>query len=312
MVNFAQLRAFVAVAETGSLTAAATELEITQSAVSHALASLERELDARLVERLRAGSTVTELGESLLPHAREAVRAVDRFVGEASAALGRNDSLRIAVFPSAAPLLAPLLPELRRAHCGLRVTVLEGSDQEVEDWLSAGVVELGTITALEPGRIGTALAEDSMLAVLPVDHPLAAEAEIEVADLEDDEFLLSTGGCEPLIRHIFRSASAELTATHRVRDMTTLLSMVAENLGVTIAPSLALCGSDGATVLRRDIAAVPLAPRVTRTLVLAARPGATLSPTARCLLDLAAARGPGVVEPVQAGTGSRPAPSKGR
>lgn len=292
MVNLAQLRAFVAVAETGSLTAAAVELRITQSAVSHALASLERELGTHLVERLRTGSTVTEFGELLLPHAREAVRAVEKFADEAAAAHGRNNSLRIAAFPSAARLLAPLLPQLRRTHSGLKVALLEGSDQEVADWLAAGVVELATITALEPGRVGAALAEDTMLAVLPLDHPLATEAEIHVADLEDDDFLLSTGGCEPLIRDIFHRASARMTATHRVRDMNTLLSMVAENLGVTIAPSLAVTGPDGTTVLRPDIVAVPITPRATRTLALAAHPDATLSPPAQCLLDIAAARTP--------------------
>ncbi len=109
-MNLAQLRTFTAVAETGRVTDAAARLSITQSAVSHALASLETELGLQLVVRDRTGSTLTDVGRTLLPHADAALRAVDRLVDEAAAATGlQRGRLLLGAFPTACQLLPPLI-----------------------------------------------------------------------------------------------------------------------------------------------------------------------------------------------------------
>jgi len=145
-VNLAQLRAFVSVAEAGSITGAGSALRITQSAVSHALASLETELDTRLVVRQRSGCVVTESGLQLVGHARDAVRAVERLTEEASAARGkRAGRLRVGAFPSVGQLLPPLLAQLNRSHPAVSVTLLEGGDDEVAEWLRAGIVDLAVV-----------------------------------------------------------------------------------------------------------------------------------------------------------------------
>jgi len=112
-MNLPQLRALLAVADQGSFTAAAGSLGLTQSAVSHAVASLERELGLPLVARDRAGARLTAHGRKVLGHAREAVHRVDRIAQDAAAAAGRHHGrLRVAVFPSAAQLLPALIADL--------------------------------------------------------------------------------------------------------------------------------------------------------------------------------------------------------
>lgn len=279
-MNLSQLRAFAAVAETGRVTEAAAHLGITQSAVSHALTSLETELGLRLVVRDRAGSTLTDGGRMLLPHAREALRAVDRLIDEAAAATGlQRGRLRLGAFPTACQLLPPLIRAFRRRVPAVEVVMLEGSDEEVSDWIDTRVVDLGVVVGPRPDLASVSLAEDEMLAVLPCDHPLAEQADVALADLADDPFLLSTGGCEPLIRRLHDDAGIPpLAPVHRVREMATLLAMVREGLGVSIVPELALSADP------KGLNALPLRPRAPRHLLLAWAASTDLNPATRAFL----------------------------
>lgn len=121
-----------------------------------------------------------------------------------------------------------------------------------------------------------------MLVVLDRDHPLAGEPAVALADLSDDAFLLSDGGCEPLLRGMYAAAGLELHPAQRVRDMATLLALVREQLGITIAPELAL------TDLHR-LVALPLAPPVSRRLVLTTADSRYPGPIAASFLAVAAA-----------------------
>jgi DNA-binding transcriptional LysR family regulator len=278
-MNLAQLRTFTAVAETGRVTDAAARLSITQSAVSHALASLETELGLQLVVRDRTGSTLTDVGRTLLPHADAALRAVDRLVDEAAAATGlQRGRLLLGAFPTACQLLPPLIRAFGRRFPAVQIVLLEGSDAEVSDWIATRVVDLGVVTGPRRDLSTAPLAQDEMLAVFPTGHPLAEQPEVELADLADDPFLLSTGGCEPLIRGLYDAARLPFTPAHHVREMATLLVMVREDFGVSVVPSLALDPASSGLV------AVPLRPRVPRHLLLGAPTSCELSPAARTFL----------------------------
>ncbi len=278
-MNLAQLRAFAGVARSGSVSDAALDLGLTQSAVSHALASLERELGARLITRDRAGCLLTELGARLLPDAAEAIWHADRVAEIAAAESGlREGRLRIGILPSAASVILPLIAGFRRRYPGVTVAVFEGTDQEVRDWIEYRTVDLGVVTGPCPDLEAVLLAEDEMLAVVPSGHRLASRKDITVPELADEPFLLSAGGCEPAIRALHDQHHVTLTPTSRVTDMATLLAMVREGLGVSIVPTLSLNpGYDGITAL-------PLRPRAPRSLLLGAR-NADLSPAARTFLS---------------------------
>lgn len=275
-MNLAQLRALTAIAEAGSVTGGAAALGLTQSAVSHALTSLETELGLRLVLLDRTGSVLTDLGARLLPHATETLRHINLLADEAAGLAGiQQGRLRIGVMPSACQLLPPLLSPFTRQHPAVQVVLLEGSDLEVSAWIDQRTVELGVVTGPRPELDTVPLAHDEMLAVLPTQHPLAGQAEMCLAELADDPFLLSTGGCEPLIRQLYEQQGLPLTPAHRIRDMTTLLAMVREELGVSVVPQLALARS------LAGITALPLRPRAPRELLLATRAARDLSPAGR-------------------------------
>jgi DNA-binding transcriptional LysR family regulator len=278
-MNLPQLRAFVAVADTGRVTEAAARLAISQSAVSHALASLEAELGLRLIVRDRAGSTLTDAGRSLLPCAQRALDAVSRLSSEAAALSGvQRGRLRIGAFPTAGQLLPPVIRAFRRRYPAVEIVLLEGSDQEVTHWITTGIADLGVVTGPKPALASVPLSDDQMLAVLPADHPLAGQHDVAVAELADDPFLLSAGGCEPLIRRIHNKAGVPFAPAQHVYDMATLLAMVREGLGISIVPELALRTSPS------GLAALPLRPRAPRHLHLAWADPVHPSPAARAFL----------------------------
>src|SRR5918912_494721 len=89
-MNFSQLQSFVALAETSSFTEAADIVHLTQSAVSHGLAALERELGVTLLERNRKGVVaLTPVGQKIMPHVRSLLAHLEAIEQEAQAAQGK-------------------------------------------------------------------------------------------------------------------------------------------------------------------------------------------------------------------------------
>ncbi|MCG6495763.1 LysR family transcriptional regulator substrate-binding protein [Kitasatospora sp. A2-31] len=298
-VNLAQLRALIAVADAGGFGAAAAELGISQSAVSHAVAALERALGAPVLLRT-SPSRPTPLGEQILPHARTAVASA----AAVSAIATRHSGGLTGTVRLAAPttvcqgLLPALLQDWRAAHPRLTVRVFEGEDDELSVWLEAGTVDAAVLVDADPvppGAVG--LGADSMHALLRRDHPLAGEPAVDVADLEDDDFLLSEGGCERHIRESYRRAGARFAPRHRIRDLNTLIGMVHAGVGVSVMPALAL------TMLPADCVLVPIRPAVHRTLTLTGPATRPWSPAVTGLLA-AVRRRDGGLRPAATETGA--------
>ncbi|MEU7582991.1 LysR family transcriptional regulator [Streptomyces sp. NPDC041068] len=283
-VNLPQLRAFLAVVDAGGFSAAAAELGLSQSAVSHAVASLERELAAPLLVRSGPVRT-TALGERVLPYARGALAAV-RSVEELAADAERTMSgtVRLASTPTVCQGLVPgLLRHWREDQPRITVRVFEGDSAEVADWLENGTADAAVLIDPPPGP-GIQLAEDGYRALLPRDHPLAGEETVDIRDLEDDEFLISPNGCEDRVRAIHGLAGLRFTPAHRVRDLATLISMVQAGLGVTVLSEVSR------SLIPPDLVLLPVAPRTSRRLVLTGPRSRSWHPAVRALAESAAAR----------------------
>ncbi|MET9414325.1 LysR family transcriptional regulator [Streptomyces klenkii] len=281
-VNLPQLRAFLAVVDTGGFSAAAAELGMSQSAVSHAVASLERELAAPLLVRATPART-TALGESVLPHARvalSAARSVEQIAAEATGTL--TGIVRLAATPTVCQGMVPgLLRHWREDQPRITVRVFEGDSAEVATWLADGTADAAVLIDPPPGP-GIQLATDHYRALLPRDHPLAGEPSVDIRDLEDDQFLISPNGCEARIRTIHGLAGLRFDPTHRVRDLATLISMVQAGIGVTVLSEVSR------SFIPPDLVLLPLEPRTARRLVLTGPPGRPWHPAVRALAESAA------------------------
>nr|WP_231983499.1 LysR family transcriptional regulator [Mycobacterium sp. 852002-51961_SCH5331710] len=137
MPTLVQLNAFVTVAEQGGFTAASRRLGLSQPAVSRAIATLESELGSPVFVRRRDGLALTEAGSVALAHAREAVRHLTLMRTEVAGLTGDvTGTLWLASLPTAtAAFIAPQLRAYAHRHPAVTIRLLEGSEEEVLDWL---------------------------------------------------------------------------------------------------------------------------------------------------------------------------------
>lgn len=282
-MTFTQLRVLQAVARTGNMTRAAEELATSQPAISHALRGLESELGVALFVRRKDGVALTAVGRAISRRAAIILAQLEGLDQEVTAARGdTRGRLHIGAISSANTRLLPgILRVFAATHQRVKLTAIEGSDAEVLEWLQTGAVDVATVTTSAPGLVTTPLAADRMLAVLPTTHALAARSTIGITELARYPFIMSTGGCEPLIVAIARRAGARLRCHYRVRDTNSILAMIAEHLGVSILPELSLPSDT------TGVCAVPLEPEEKRTVLLGLPANGAALPAATAFVELA-------------------------
>ncbi len=287
-MTFTQLEIFVMVAEMRGFTAAALRLGISQSAVSHAIKSLEGELDAQLVEREQAAVTVTELGQRLLLRAREILGLAEAMRQDAAVARGLHRGLlRIGSFgPTASLKLLPaILQAYRQRYPGVEVQIDEGPDAAVLQWVADRRVDVG-FAVLPDDRFDTVpLVEDQLSALIPRDHALAGRDAITLAELGEHPFIMPEAGCSALIEPLFAAAGLAPQVRYRMSQMVTVLHLVENGGGITVLPELAL--PHGLAQTHPSIVVRPLRPVVRRRVGLILRNLGRASPAAQAFADIA-------------------------
>jgi len=285
MVTLVQLRALVAVVEAQGFAAAAVALGVSQSAISHSIAALEAVLGSPVILRGTRPLRPTPLGAQLLPDARRAVESAAALTARAAVhAAAVHGPLRVGAPPTVARGLMPHFTALwRAAHPKVRVSVLEGEDNEVAGWLEAGTVDLAVLVDPEPLPEGAVpFLHDDFRVALHSEHPLAGEREVAFTDLDDDALLLSDGGVERYLREIHRLVGRPYEPQQRIRGFATVLDMVQSGVGVAVVPGLAQLMMPIDTVL------VKLRPTAYRDLYLCTAAGGDRLPVARALADVLA------------------------
>jgi len=279
MPTLLQLKAFVAVVDQGGFTAASRRLGLSQPAVSRAVATLEKELGLRLLVRSRDGLSLTDAGSLALTHAREAARHLSLMHTEIAALAGEiTGTLSLASLPSVTgTLVAPQLQTFTERHPAVTIRLLEGSEQEVRDWLDQGAAEAGVVSLPVKGLAVAVLGEQDMVAAVPADNRLADWTEVNYAELAKEPFIRSTGGCAEVYTPVARRAGVEFDVAFEAREMSAVLEIVRAGLGVSIVPSAGLPDLPDGVVVR------PLVPKTVRRLGIAV--SASASAPARALLE---------------------------
>jgi len=283
MTTMLQLKTFVTVVDQGSFTAAGRRLGLSQPAVSRAVATLEKELGLPLVVRGRDGLSLTDAGSSAVKHAREAPRHMVLMRTELAGMAGDvAGTLTLASLPTAtATLLAQQLRAFAERHPAVTIRLLEGSEEEVRDWLDQGAAEAGVVKLPARGLQTAVLGDQEMVAVVPADSWLAARDVVDYAELAKEPFVLGTGGCADVFGPIARQAGVEFDVAFQAREMSAVLEIVRAGLGVSILPDAALQQLPEGVVVR------PLVPETVRRLGVAV--SASASAPARAFLDQIAA-----------------------
>lgn len=307
------LRIVRALAEHGSITAAAIALGYSQPAVSQQLKRLEQRLGMAVVERVGRTVRLTEAGSVLARHAVAVTSALEAAAGELAELQGlRAGRVRLAAFPSASAALVPrLLAIMAERHPGIRITYLEAEPPEAVAAVREHRADLAITFSypgdrVDPHRAGTeglavaALRRDEMMLVLPTTHRLAGHDAVDLGDLAEENWI---GGCPRCRGHLLELCGRQGFApriAYETDNVAAVLGLVEAGIGVAMLPMLAV-ESVGA---RAGIAIRPTTGRDQRTVHAVTASGATLVPalaaTLRQLAALAA------LEPTAAGPSPNP------
>ncbi len=269
-VTLSQLRVFLAAVELGHLTNAAADLEMSQSAVSHALSELERNLGARLLERGRFGARATVLGEQIALQARIMLRAEAAMLEVLAASQGQLKGLiRIACLRSVATHVLPDFIQAFRVkypQVQFEIQSGEGIANGVENAVRTARADLGFLAApLTSDLEHFEFFKDEWVALFSNTNAPKQETATWQEILEQP-FLLCNEAGAPTLRDYFARHQKTLIPAAQVEDDSVILSMVAHGFGVSILARLA-------TLPLPDGVAVRLLPeQLERKIIVAVQP----------------------------------------
>ena len=229
---------FVSVCDKMNMTAAAEALFISQSAISQAIAELEKYYDVRLFERFSRKLYLTQAGERLLSYARHMIR-MNTDIEKEMKALHENGALRLgASVTIGANVLPRLVSAYNRLHRDTTIEVFESNTQQIEkrilrDQTDIALVEGETISK---DIMVSPFMDDELVLICGTRHRFANLSSIEPHELEKEDFIIREEGSGT------RKTAEDILAAHNIspraswvcNNADTIKMAVAEGLGISI------------------------------------------------------------------------------
>lgn len=283
-----QLAHFLAVVEERHFTRAARRVHLTQSSLSASIRALERELDSELFVRNTRSVEVTEAGRALLPHARQALAAVeegrDAVAGvhgllRGQLAIGMIQTFGLIPLPS-------LLTRYHRLHPGVTLRLRHGSVGALVAAVAQGELELAFVDhPLGPGadRVeARSLGQESLVLAVVAQDPLASSRRLRLAGLADRDFVeyRPDSALRATIDAACSRAGLERRICCEADSVNDLVELVAQGFGIALLPPLALQPLGGRVV------GIATDPPILRELAVVSAADRPTSPAAAALLDL--------------------------
>lgn len=284
-MDIANLQAFTTVADTRSFSEAALRLHLTQPAVSKRIALLEASLNCQLFDRIGRQITLTEAGQALLPRAQRILfemedmrRELSNLSGAVSGVLRIGTSHHIGLHR-----LPPVLKTFSRRYPEVTLDIQFIDSEMGFDLVMRGEMELGLVT-LPPEPHPTlqtrAVWNDPLAFMVSVEHPLAAQKQVQLQDLAAYPALLPSMATftRRIVERLFLEKALKIDVAISTNYLETIKMMTAIGLGWTVLPATML----DAEVHRLPITGVELQ----RALGVVYHPGHSLSNAAKAILKL--------------------------
>jgi DNA-binding transcriptional LysR family regulator len=292
VIDARRLRTFRAVAEHGTVTAAAAALYLTPSAVSQQLAALEQETGHKILERDSRGVRLTPVGEILLSHAHAVLAQIERAEAELAAyTSGAAGIVTVAAFATGIALvLAPAITALAAAYPGIHVRVRDAEGDQSLPMVLDGRADVAVAVEYRgaPNDDDRQLARlplyaEPFDAVLPRDHRLAGVGTVPVAALAGETWIGPYPGnpCHEVVVLACEYAGFHPRLEHFSDDFRAVAALVTAGAGVALIPRSALRDIDLSHAAVRPVSGIV----ATRRVFAAVRRGAEEHPLLRPVLD---------------------------
>lgn len=241
------IRYFLAVAEERNFTRAAARIGIGQPPLSQQIKDLESEVGAQLFLRVPHGAELTTAGQAFLENVRAIPMQTEKAMKAAQrGARGELGALRIGMTGSAIfnPAVPAAIRSFRRAYPAVELTLEESNTTR----LGAGIRDGDFDTAfLRPGSVGSEglmfrlVSEESMVAVLPAQHPAAASDAVDLRSLRSDAFVMTPRAVGPTLFDTVVSACRKVgfepMLGQSAPQISSVVTLVAAELGVSVVPA---------------------------------------------------------------------------
>jgi len=227
------------VAEVASFTKAAEALGLTQSAVSHAVSSLEKDFGFALIHRSRAGVTLTSEGDTMLRAMRHVLDAQELLQQEAAHILGvTRGKVRIGVISSISSNWMPEIVHIMdNQFPGIQVELREGDYYEIEQWLLSGEVDAGFLNGQKSNQFQfTELQQDPLLCIVSDKSMLYEKAEIDIVELEDLPFIMTSYKGTNDVKVLLEQYRVKPNIRFELSEEVGIISMISHQLGISILP----------------------------------------------------------------------------
>lgn len=285
-VNLRQLRAFVEISDKGSFVAATSSLHLSQPALSQCIRQLEDHIGSPLFNRTTRSVSLTPLGMSFLPHARDLLNRFDALMTDVQEVVAKKrGQVTIACLPSVASRLMPRVVAVNeRKYPGIRVIIRDTNMKGVRALLLSGEADLGIGSAVaDQMELDSAIfAQDEMHAVLPVTSPLARKRTLRWSEIADCPLVTMTydTGVRELLDQAAAKQNIDFNIVSEVSNLATLTGMIEEGIGISVLPSLALPRNAHSFIRHRPLTE----PRIRRTIRMFWKSNVGLSPAAMAIL----------------------------
>ena len=278
------LQAFLAVADSGSFTAAGEALFLTQPAVSKRISQLEQHLGARLFDRLGRQIQLTEAGRALLPQARRVLRdmedmsrTIHNLSDQVSGRLRIGTSHHIGLHR-----LPGVLRQFSRDYPRVQLDIHFIDSEEAWEGVLEGDLELGVVTLPpepDPRGHSETIWDDPLVFMAAPDHPLASQDSVSLQALTGYSALLPAPitFTRRIVEDLFRDAGLKLDIAMSTNYLETIHMMVSIGLGWSVLP---------ASMLDHSVCTLPVsAPPIARRLGLVTHPARSHSNAAARFID---------------------------
>ncbi len=236
-----RLQALQKIIELGSFTKAADALGFTQSSISQMIASLENELDIKLLVRSRYGVRLTLEGQELFPFIEQTINSHRAMIEKCSEMKGLETGvIRVGTISSITCHWMPaLIKGFQEIYPNVQFIFHQGDYKLIPEWIHSGIIDFGFISQDAVTDLETLPVKDGeMLAVLPTDHPLSNKKAISFKEIASEPFILLEEGnySEPLAA--FSEQGLTPNIKYRIHDDYAIMTMVEAGLGVSILAEL--------------------------------------------------------------------------
>lgn len=266
---------FYTVVQEKSFQKAAKLLNMTPSAISHAISSMEKELGFSLFIRNKNGTVLTSNGEAIYPHILDVLNSNEYLLQSVAQLKGlQSGTIKVGCFNSVCTAWMPdIMTAFRKEFPEITVKIFQGTYADVEEWLKNGTIDVGFLSeSCTKDFFYTPIYKDRLLCLTPKNFKVANPDYISVTELENQAFVFQREACDTDVQAFLDKYHISIKTNHHVIDDQSTVALIEAGMGIGIMPEILV------KKMSSDINSYALHPAEYRTICLATTHPHIMSP----------------------------------